>query len=149
MDMKHKKTFLVKLATAFSLNNEKTAKEMLEQYIKDNKYTTLLERIKAIRNNSYFVPDYNKPKAYADMVIYFQETPTSEPKPISPETITTYQRPVDFGNDIQGWFDSIHADHLKEISIENKNKKEEIFKKVMSERYASLNTFFDKMMRVD
>ena len=147
--MKHKKTLLVKLAIALSFRNEKTAEEMLEQYIKDNKHTTLLERIKAIRNNSFFVPDYNKPKAYADTVIFFQETPNSELKPISPETITTYKRPVDFGNDIQGWFDSIHADHLNEISIENKNKKEEAFQKMMNERYTNVNKFFNKMMRVD
>jgi hypothetical protein len=108
-----------------------------------------LERIKAIRNNSYFVPDYNKPKAYADMVISFQETPTSELKPISPETITTYQRPIDFGNDIQGWIDSVYSDHLNEISIENKNKKSEAFEQMMNERYINVNKFFNRMMRVD
>lgn len=147
--MKHRQSIFAKLATALSLSNDRTAEEMLEQYIKDNKHTTLLERIKAIRNNSYFVPDYNKPKAYADIVISFQETPTSEPKPISPETITTYQRPVDFGNDIQSWFDSIHADHLKEISIENKNKKKEAFEQMMNERYVNVNKFFNRMLRVD
>jgi hypothetical protein len=147
--MKHRQSIFAKLATALSLSNDRTAEEMLEQYIKDNKHTTLLERIKAIRNNSYFVPDYNKPKAYADMVISFQETPTSELKPISSETITTYQRPVDFGNDIQGWFDSIHADHLKEISIENKNKKTEAFEQMMNERYVNVNKFFNRMLRVD
>ena len=69
--MKHRQSIFAKLATALSLSNDRAAEEMLEQYIKDNKHTTLLERIKAIRNNSYFVPDYNKPKAYADMVISF------------------------------------------------------------------------------
>ena len=147
--MKHRKNIFVKLATAFSLNNEKTAEEMLEQYIKDNKHTTLLERIKAIRNNSYFVPDYNKPKAYADIIISFQETPTSELKPISFETIAKHKRPIDFGNDIQGWMDSVYADHLKEISIENKNKKTEAFEQMMNERYINVNKFFNRMLRVD
>lgn len=147
--MRHRQNIFEKLAIALSLTNEKTAEEMLEQYIRDNKHTTLLERIKAIRNNSYFIPDYNKPKAYVDMVISFQETPTSELKPISPETITTHKRPVDFGNDIQGWMDSIYADHLKEISIENKNKKAEVFHNMMNERYSIVNKFFNKMMRVD
>lgn len=147
--MRHRQNIFEKLATAFNLNNEKTADEMLEQYIKDNKHTTLLERIKAIRNNSYFIPDYNKPKAYSNVVISFQETPTSEPKPISHETITTNKRPIDFGNDIKGWMDSIYADHLKEISIENKNKKAEVFHNMMNERYSIVNKFFNKMMRVD
>ncbi len=130
--MKHKKTFLVKLATAFSFSNEKTAEEMLEQYIKDNKHTTLLERIAAIRNNSYFVPDYNKPRINTDVAILFQETPDSTPKAISGETITTQQRPVDFGNDIEAWFDSIKKSHLNEK--EEKRKKQEAYDRMMEAR---------------
>lgn len=130
--MIQKKTFRQKLATAFSLNNEKTAEEMLEQYIKDNKHTTLLERINAIRNNSFFVPDYNKSRINTDVAILFQETPDSEPKPISGETITTQQRPVDFGNDIEAWFDSIKKAHLNEK--EEKRKKQEAYESMMEAR---------------
>ena len=147
--MKHRDSFFKRLATLLNLNGEKTAQERLEQFIKDQKHLTLLERIKAIRNNSYFVPDYNKPKAYTDIVILYQENPQEEFKAISGETRLSQQRPEDFGSDIKAWKKFMNRDHKRATSPKVVKQKEEQFQAKMREKYAKLQPFFNRMMRVE
>ncbi len=106
---------LSKLTTYFGLSNELDAKERLIQFINEQKHETLLNRIKAIRRNSFYVPDYNKPKIYTDIVILYKESPLDEFKPISSLTKLSQERPIDFGNDIKAWKKIVGIDHKKEI----------------------------------
>jgi len=87
--------FFSRLVAYLGLNNEKTAQERLEEFINEQKHQTLLDRIKAIRTNSYYVPNYDAPKAYTDIVITCKDN-----KPISYNTTQTCERPVDFKGDM-------------------------------------------------
>lgn len=109
---------LNKLTAYLGLSNEPDAKERLIQFINEQKHETLLNRIKAIRRNSYFVPDYNKPKVHTDIVIQYQVNSNSyypEYKPISSNTKMAYDRPIDFGNDMKAWKKIVSLDHKKEL----------------------------------
>ena len=132
-----------------SLSNESTAEEKLEQFIKDQKHATLLERIKAIRTNSYFVPDYNKPKAYSDIIILYKENPNDDFKEISSAVTRTCERPEDFGNDIKAWKKFMNRDHKRATSPHVLKEKEEKFQEMMRSKYIKLQPFFNRMMRVE
>ena len=147
--MKQKDSFLNKLSTILNLNGESTAKERLEDFIKDQKHVTLLERIKAIRTNSYFIPDYNKPKAFTEIVIMYKANPNEDFKTISHETRVACERPEDFGNDIKAWKKFMNRDHKKSTTPEFLKQKEEQFQENMKNKYAKLQPFFNRMMRVD
>jgi len=139
--------FIKTLIKSMGLNDEKSAAERLEHFIKEQKHQTLLDRIKAIRTNSYYVPDYNKPKVYTDVLILYKESPNDEFKPINSNVKTSQPRPVEFGNDIQGWLDSMYADNLKDL--ENAKNKKEVFKKLMDERYKEVNKIYNKFLKVN
>jgi hypothetical protein len=147
--MKHRDSFFKRIATLLNLNGEATAKERLEDFIKDQKHLTLLERIKAIRTNSYFVPDYDKPKVFTEVVIMYKENPNDEFKPINHNVVLTQQRPEDFGNDIKAWKKFMNRDHKKATTPEMLKQKEEQFQSKMKEKYEKLQPFFNRMMRVD
>ena len=132
-----------------NFNGESTAEEMLENFIKDQKHLTLLERIKAIRQNSYFMPDYNKPKVFTDINILYKEESSDEFKPINYNTITTCERPEDFGRDFKAWKKIVNRDHKRNTTSDAIMQREEAFQRMMRERYAKLQPFFNRMMRVE
>lgn len=126
--------FIRKLSTALGLNNEKTAMERLELFILEQKHDTLLNRIKAIRTNSPYVPDYNKPKVHTDILILYKEHPLDEFKPISSHTRLAQKRPIEFGNDIKAWKKIVGLDHKKELKEKKllqlqKEQHQEVFDK--------------------
>jgi hypothetical protein len=144
--MRHKNSFFKRLSALLNLSGEATAEERLGEFIRDQKHITLLERIKSIRNNSYFTPDYNKPKVYTDAILYKEG---DEFKPISYETRLSQQRPEDFGNDIKAWKKFMNRDHKKATSQEVLEEKEEQFQEMMRSKYEKLQPFFNRMMRVE
>lgn len=147
--MKHRESFLKRIVAMLNLNGEATARERLEEFIKEQKHSTLLERIRAIRNNSYFMPDYNKPKVFTEVNILYKENSSDEFKPISHSIITTCERPEDFGDDIKAWKKFMNRDHKRATSPEILKQKEEQFQTKMREKYSKLQPFFNRMMRVE
>lgn len=118
------KKLVIKLANALDLTNELTPEEKVEFIKTEFNKSSLLERIKAIRNNSDFVPDYNKPKSFTDVVIEYKPHPLSDFVPISYDT-NLIERPQDFGNDIMAWKDAVHIQYSENIikqKIEHEQK---------------------------
>ena len=114
-----KNKYIHKLAVLLDLTNELSAEEKLIQFINDQKHSTLLDRIKAIRTNSYYIPDYNKPKSFTDVIITYNNGQTYIP--ISDRTSLSSERPIDFGNDIKTWKKIIRLDHKKELKEKEQN----------------------------
>lgn len=139
-------SFFKKLANSLNLNNEPTAEEKLAQFIKDYKHMTLLDRIKAIRQNSDYIPDYNKPKVYTDVVIMYQENPNEDFKPINHTTTTTCQRPIDFNNDIKAWKRIVQLDNKK--AEKERKEKEAAFQKMWEQRIENFNKAIAVHMKV-
>lgn len=116
------KKIVLKLAHALDLTDELTPEEKLEGLITEMKPTTLLQRIEAIRNSGYFIPDYDKPRLYSDIKILYNDSPIKAEdgfKPISDKTILI-ERPEDFGNNIRAWKKAVRIQNKKE----NKRKRE-------------------------
>jgi len=149
--MKKKNNFIQRLATYLSLNNEKTAEERLQQFINDQKHQTLLDRIKAIRNNSNYEPDYNKPKVHTDIVILYQINSANsyfpEFVPIDSRTRLTQQRPAEFENDMGKWLDAIKEEPTREKEI--KKAKEEAITKFWEERITNVNKFMRHFTQIN
>lgn len=118
---RNKNSFLRKLFNFLGITSELTAEEKLETFIKNQKQLNLLERLESIRTSGYFVPDYNKPPAFTDVVITFDKSYVSDGKeikkeiPISHHTVTTCERPIDFNNDVKAWLKIVRLDHRKEL----------------------------------
>lgn len=142
--MKFRYNIFTKLAIMLSFKNELTAEEMLENYIREQRPLTLLERIKAIRQDSNFIPVYNAPKAYEDETVSYEEN--GELKPISSKVITSQPRPIDFGNDIKAWRKILSIEHKKEIKRKLKDKEREIARKEFVQN-AIAPAFMQSMMR--
>ena len=83
--MKQKfKTFLRQTLINIGLLDDLTTQEVFHQFILDQKHETLVNRIKAIRNNSDYEPDYNKPKVFTDIIISYDKFPESPFPDFSP-----------------------------------------------------------------
>lgn len=147
--MKQKDSFFKKLLSFLSDNKDSSAEEMLKKFIKEQKHATLLERIKAIRTNSFFVPDYNKPKVFTEVKILYKKNSDSDFQPISHETKLAHERPEDFGNDIKAWKKFVNRDHKRATTHSALKEKEEKFQKLMRSKFEKLQPFFNRMMRVD
>lgn len=142
--------FIQKLITYLGLNNEKTAVEVLQNFIKEQQHRTLLSRIDDIRNHSNYVPNYNLPKVFTDVEILYNVNPESshkEYKPINSNIRLAQKRPVDFGNDMQKWMDAVFGENKD--TLDNENSRREAYEKVMQERYDNVNKFYNKMLRVN
>ena len=94
--------------------------ELIKNFIYQQEHKTLLERIEAIRTNSNYIPDYNRPKLYTDVSITYLDNGVE--KPISMNTRLACERPIDFNNDIKAWKKITRLEHKKEI---NQKKKDE------------------------
>lgn len=136
---------VLKLAFALDLTNQLSPEEQVEFIKKEFSKSSLEERIKAIRTNSDFVPVYNKPKSYSDIAIMYQETPTSDFKPISDKTVLI-ERPQDFGNDIMAWRDAIHLQYQQDVvEKREKEKQQENMSNLIHTEFA--DSVMRKMMR--
>ena len=124
-----------KLAVMLNLTNELSDEEKLTQFINEQKHATLLDRIKAIRTNSYYIPNYNKPKSFTDVIITYNNGETYIP--ISDRTLLSSERPIDFGNNIKIWKKVIRLDHKKELkekqqSILNETNRKKLINEVFA-----------------
>ena len=95
------------------------------------------------------MPDYNKPKVFTDINILYKEENSGEFKPINYNTVTTCERPEDFGHDFKAWKKFVNRDHKRNTTSDAILKREEAFQRMMRERYAKLQPFFNRMMRVE
>lgn len=135
-------SFMKKLSLLLGITSEMTAQERLAQFMRDQQHINLLERIKAIRTDSYFIPDYNKPKVFTDVKITVCGTP------INSNTITTCERPIDFGNDIKAWKKFVSLDHKKEIK-QKKQLEEDKQKWALAIHHNYAPHLMKSMMRLD
>lgn len=126
--------FLKRLATDLSLTTDITDAEKLANLTKEQKIENLLADIKRIRRAGGYEPNYNKPPLYKDY-------------PIEVKIITSCPRPVDFGNDIISWFESVKIDYQKEL--ENKRVDKEMSKSFIQERQKYVNHTFSRFMKVN
>lgn len=142
------KLFLRQFFINIGIIDDLSVEERFTQFIVDQKHNSLLDRIKEIRNNSLYEPDYNKPKSFTDLEIYYNATPDNsktlkeveqfyllspEYKPITHLTKLAQERPEDFGSDITKWRNSILLlDHTNEDQLFE--AKQKAFKEYMDKR---------------
>ena len=124
-----------------NIKDEMNDEEKLRFYIEGHKQLTLLERIKLIREDCDYIPDYNK-RVFSDVQIFYNEF-----TPIPFGTITTCERPMDFNGDLKAWMKIIHIDHRKELKLSR--EKEENYKALMENRYRNYNRMIDKFLKID
>jgi len=125
------KLLIHRFALIFNLTNEPTSKEQLRQIILEQKHINFLERIKAIRTDSHFIPEYDKPKVFSDVKIMYGGEPISDATPI------IYDRPISFDGDIKAWKKIIRLDHKKEL------KEKEIKKLQVQQRKELFDTIIN------
>lgn len=137
------KRFLNILLSSLTLNGKAEAEEKLIRFIKEHKHMTLLDRIKAIRTNSDYLPDYNLPKVYTDVQILNEDG-----SPIKYTTKTTCERPVDFNNDIKAWKKIVQLDNKKAVREAKAKEKEIAFQKMWQQRIDNYNKAIAVHMKV-
>jgi len=144
---KNIKIILKDLATFLGINNERTAEEKLQFCIEELTHQTRLDRIKEIRNESGYVPNYNKPKIHTEIIILCQESPIDTFRPINSRTKETQRRSPEFENNMGLWLEKI-----KEEAKSQREKliiREEEYKKAIEERYREKNKFLNKFLKVN
>jgi hypothetical protein len=113
------KLFIQQIMETFHLSHEPSSKERLRFLIEEYKHLTLEQRITAIRTNSDYVPNYNRPKVFTDIVNCINEN-----------TKLAVERPVDFKGNIGAWKKNVRRDHKKEVQqkklleLQEKQRKE-------------------------
>lgn len=112
------KQLFIKIGIAMSWIDDTSAEERLANLIKEHKHSTLIERIKAIREEGDYIPNYNAPKAYTEIQIMCDD------KPISFATKVSCERPIDFDNDVKAWKKIVQLSHKKDLKEEKKKKQQ-------------------------
>lgn len=141
------KKIFKKIALALNWTTETSAEEQLANFIKENKQTALINRIKSIRRNGDYIPNYNLPKVHTDIQILCQKTPNGDYEPISSVTKISCERPIDFGNDVKAWKKIVQIDHRKSVKEETKKAKQ--LQEFLEERQRNYNRAISPYMTVD
>ena len=119
------KKLLKKIAISLSLSKELSDEEKLKLLTEEEKHDNLLSDIRHIRHSGYYTPVYDKP---------------------NPHVILACPRPVDFGNDVEAWINTVR----KENTFDSKEveRKEKAFQEMMNNRYMVVDIFINKFTKV-
>ena len=120
------KKLLKRIAISLSLSKELSDEEKLKLLTEEEKHDNLLSDIRHIRHSGYYTPVYDKP---------------------NPHVILACPRPVDFGNDIEAWINTVRKENT--FNSKERQRKEEEFQDMMSKRYLHINIFMNRFMKVE